>query len=224
MEALVIGTGASMFGNLTYTQMLTNILNPTLNPQLEIYDSVQVVLSAAIVNLSRTGPTNVGAGRRRSRVRRRRVAMGEARAHAEGALPHAHGEGAGRRCTRRCSPRRTWESRRAAGNFNAVFTGDANQQNFWYQFDVVQRPGYLLPDPQFVEPVDDAQRSAASRILQRRRDRSGGFVDRAQSHAAAGHGERDASARGRSGAANGQRAPRGHEAESGAARWRACRR
>jgi hypothetical protein len=31
-----------------------------------------------------------------------------------------------------------------------VFSGNANEQNFWYQFDVVQRAGYLTPNPQFV--------------------------------------------------------------------------
>jgi hypothetical protein len=35
-------------------------------------------------------------------------------------------------------------------DFNAVFSGNSNEQNFWYQFDVVQRSGYLAPDPQFV--------------------------------------------------------------------------
>jgi hypothetical protein len=35
-------------------------------------------------------------------------------------------------------------------NFNAVFSGAANEQNFWYQFAIVQRPGYIAPNPQFV--------------------------------------------------------------------------
>jgi hypothetical protein len=62
MEALVMGTGASMFGDLTYSHALKNELNPPLDDQLDILDSVQVVLDAAIVNLSRTGPRNAGAG------------------------------------------------------------------------------------------------------------------------------------------------------------------
>ena len=37
-----------------------------------------------------------------------------------------------------------------AENFNAVFSGNTGEQNFWYQFEVVQRPGYIAPNPQFV--------------------------------------------------------------------------
>jgi hypothetical protein len=37
-----------------------------------------------------------------------------------------------------------------ADNFNAVFSGNSNEQNFWYQFDIVQRPGYIAPNAQFV--------------------------------------------------------------------------
>jgi len=35
-------------------------------------------------------------------------------------------------------------------NFNAFYSGNANEQNFWYQFAVVQRPGYIAPNTQFV--------------------------------------------------------------------------
>ena len=37
-----------------------------------------------------------------------------------------------------------------ADNYTATFSGLPLQQNFWYQFDVVQRPGYLLPNEAFV--------------------------------------------------------------------------
>ena len=35
-------------------------------------------------------------------------------------------------------------------NYNAFFSGNANEQNFWYQFAIVQRPGYIAPNPFFV--------------------------------------------------------------------------
>jgi hypothetical protein len=37
-----------------------------------------------------------------------------------------------------------------ADNFVAVFSGNTNEQNFWYQFDVVNRAGYLTPNAGFV--------------------------------------------------------------------------
>src|SRR5262249_18410037 len=62
MEALLMGTGADLFGALTYTHALTSERNPPLDPQLAVYDTVQVLLSRAIVELGATGPTNAGPG------------------------------------------------------------------------------------------------------------------------------------------------------------------
>ena len=54
-EALVIGTAADVWGDIPYTQAL-NAATPTLDNQLAVYDSVQVLLSRAIVNLNGAGP------------------------------------------------------------------------------------------------------------------------------------------------------------------------
>src|SRR5947209_4022218 len=50
-EGLLMGTGADLFGDLVYSHALTGEPNPPLDPQLTVYDSVQSVLSRAIVNL-----------------------------------------------------------------------------------------------------------------------------------------------------------------------------
>lgn len=63
MEGALMGTGADLFGALVYSQALQQKPNPKPDPQLTVYDSVQKVLSAAIVNLSSyKGPTNIGPG------------------------------------------------------------------------------------------------------------------------------------------------------------------
>lgn len=61
-EGALMGFGADLFGDLVYSQALKGVPNPTLDPQLQVYDSVQKVLSAAIVNLTAftVGGTNVG--------------------------------------------------------------------------------------------------------------------------------------------------------------------
>ena len=81
----MIGTGADLFGDLVYSQALTDTPNPTLDNQLAVYAAVQTVLSDAITNLAATGGTNFGAGSsdlvyagdphsgRSSRTRRRRA-------------------------------------------------------------------------------------------------------------------------------------------------------
>lgn len=54
-EALIIGTAADLWGDIPYTQALTTAA-PTLDNQFAVYDSVQALLSRAIVNLAGAGP------------------------------------------------------------------------------------------------------------------------------------------------------------------------
>jgi hypothetical protein len=150
MEALVMGTAASMFGDLTYTHALTSELNPPLDKQLAIYDSVQVLLSNAIVNLAKRGGTNVGAadvdlaygGSTARWTKLAHTLKARFLMHTAQVRPAVYAAVVTETNLGLASP---------ADNFNAVFSGNANEQNFWYQFDVVQRPGYLLPDSSFVK-------------------------------------------------------------------------
>lgn len=149
-EALMMGTGADLFGALTYVHALTNESNPPLDPQLAVYDSVQTLLSRAIVDLGATGPTNVGPGAsdlayggdaakwiKLAHTLKARFLM-----HTAEVRPTVYAQVASEARIGIVDP---------ADNFNAVFSGNAQEANLWYQFDVVQRPGYILPDPQFVD-------------------------------------------------------------------------
>jgi hypothetical protein len=149
LEGLLMGTGADLFGDLTYSHALTNERNPPLDPQSAVYDSVQAVLSRAIVHLASTGPTNIGPGpsdlsyggdpvqwTKLAHTLKARFLMHTAEVRPT-VYPQVVAEAILGLTT-------------AADNFNAVFSGATNEQNFWYQFDVVQRPGYLTPNDQFV--------------------------------------------------------------------------
>ena len=57
-EGMLMGTGADLFGNLVYSQALKGTPNPALDPQLNVYDSVQKVLSAGISNMASTAATS----------------------------------------------------------------------------------------------------------------------------------------------------------------------
>ena len=61
LEGMVIGLGADYFGDLVYKGALQGG-DPTLTKQLEVYDSLQVVLGAGITNLTITAATNAGPG------------------------------------------------------------------------------------------------------------------------------------------------------------------
>jgi hypothetical protein len=54
-EALVVGTAADAWGDIPYTQALV-APTPALDNQLAVYDSIQALLSRAIVNLGGAGP------------------------------------------------------------------------------------------------------------------------------------------------------------------------
>lgn len=150
MEALLIGTGADLFGDLTYTHALTSEANPPLDPQLGIYDSVQTLLSRAITEMAKTGPTNIGpaasdlayGGDSQSWIRLAHTLKARFLMHTAEVRPSVY-------------PQVISEASKGimtkAQDFNAVFSGNANEQNFWYQFDVVQRPGYLTPNAGFVQ-------------------------------------------------------------------------
>jgi hypothetical protein len=149
MEALLLGTGADLFGSLTYTHALTSEQNPALDPQMAIYDSVQTLLSRAIVNLAATGPTNVGpaaadlayGGDPAEWTKLAHTLKARFLTHTAEVRPTVYAQVVTEASKGITSP---------DDNFDAVFSGNANEQNFWYQFDVVQRPGYIAPNPQFV--------------------------------------------------------------------------
>jgi hypothetical protein len=149
MEALVIGTGADLFGDLTYTHALTNELNPPLDPQMAIYDSVQVLLSRAIVEMRATGPTNVGpaaadlayGGDADTWIRLAHTLKARFLMHTAEVRPSVYAQVVAEASQGIVDP---------SENFNAIYSGNANEQNFWYQFAIVQRPGYIAPNPAFV--------------------------------------------------------------------------
>jgi starch-binding outer membrane protein, SusD/RagB family len=149
MEALLVGTGADLFGDLTYTHALTSEQNPPLDPQLAIYDSVQALLTRAITEMKASGPSNVGpasadlafGGDPAKWTQLAHTLKARFLMHTAEVRPTVYSQVKTEASQGITDP---------ANNFSAVFSGNANEQNFWYQFDVVNRPGYLTPNPQFV--------------------------------------------------------------------------
>jgi hypothetical protein len=149
MEALVMGTGADLFGDLTYKEALTGESNPPLDPQMSIYDSVQTLLSRAIVQMQASGPTNVGPGAADLSYGGD-PALWTVLAHTLKARFLMHTAKVRPNVYSQVLTEASKGISSASQNFNAIFSGAANEQNFWYQFAVVQRPGYIAPNPQFV--------------------------------------------------------------------------
>jgi hypothetical protein len=142
-EALLIGTAADLFGDVVYSEAYSGP-NPKLDPQLEVYDAIQVVLDNAITNLTRTGATNVGpgaadriyAGDRARWTRVARTLKARYFLHTAEVRPNAYA------LARAQAAQGIMET---AGNYAVPFSGSINEENLSYQFNVVARPGQIAP-------------------------------------------------------------------------------
>jgi hypothetical protein len=150
LEGALMGTGADLFGDLVYNEALTGTPNPLLDPQLQVYDTVQAVLSRGLVNLARTGATNIGPGAadltyggnpsawmQFAHTLKARFYMHTAEVR-PGAYAFALAEA-----------RQGISS--TAGDYVGRFFDASGQQNLWYQFEITAgRHGYVIPSTNFL--------------------------------------------------------------------------
>jgi hypothetical protein len=146
IEAALIGTGADLFGDIVYSNALQDA-NPAPDPQLEIYDQLQTLLDQAITNLG-----GAGAGPGDADL----VYGGDPDkwtklAYTLKARFYLHtAEVVGISAYQAALDAAENGITDPADNYNGVFSGSAGEQNFWYLFAVVNRPGYLAPNEDFV--------------------------------------------------------------------------
>jgi starch-binding outer membrane protein, SusD/RagB family len=155
-EAILMGTAADLFGDLVYKEALAGTPNPVLDDQFTVYDSVQTVLSAAIVNLSTT-PSGINAGPGGADlVYGGDPELWKALAYTLKARFYMH--------TAEVKPEAYAQALLQVpngissddGNFVGAFTSTTNEQNFYYQFNFTAgRAGYLTPNPTFVSLMEE---------------------------------------------------------------------
>jgi hypothetical protein len=145
LEGAFMGTGADLFGNLVYKEAVTGNLTPQLDGQLAVYDSVQTVLSAAITNLSAAASTsNIGPGPA-DLVYGGDPAKWLALAHTLKARFYLNTAEVRPAAYAQALAEAQLGIRSEAGTYFGAFTQATGEQNFWYQFDIVQRPGDMGP-------------------------------------------------------------------------------
>ena len=145
MEGMVIGLGADYFGDLVYKGALQGG-NPELTEQLEVYDSVQVVLDQAIVNLSSTATTNAGPGDA-DLVYGGDADSWIALAHSLKARFYLNTAEVRPGAYAQALAQARLGIQTAAGDYHSVWSGRGGETNFFYQFTTEQRNGYAQPDP-----------------------------------------------------------------------------
>jgi hypothetical protein len=144
MEGMVIGLGADYFGDLVYKGALQGG-NPTLTKQLEVYDSVQAVLSAAITNLASTATTNAGPGPA-DLVYGGNAARWSALAHSLKARFYLNTAEVRPAAYAQALTEARLGIQTAAGDYTSVWSGRGGETNFFYQFTQEQRNGYAQPN------------------------------------------------------------------------------
>jgi hypothetical protein len=154
-EALLMGTGADLFGDLVYSEALLETPNPKLDEQTTIYAAVQTLLTQAITNLQafRGTGTNLGprgadlnyGGNKDQWIRLAHTLKARYYLHTAELQQNAYGQALAEARLGITDP---------ADDFKAVFSGGAGEENFYYQFTFVQRSGYLLPNADFVELLE----------------------------------------------------------------------
>ena len=133
MEGALMGTGADIFGDLVYSKALQEIPNAPLDDQLAVYDSVQKVLSAAIVNISKNGALDFGPGASDLTYGGDRASW-VAFAHTLKARFYMHtGEVRPAAYASALAEAKLGISSNA-GNYVGAFTQTPGEQNFYYQF------------------------------------------------------------------------------------------
>ena len=130
MEAMLIGTAADVWGNVPYREALTSA-TPKLDPQLQVYDDLQLLLDRAIADL--TAGSN--AGRPSDLFYNGSKAKWTALAYTIKARLYLHTVeklGAGQYAKVIAAASKGISS--SSGDLLAVHTSASGQQDVWYQF------------------------------------------------------------------------------------------
>lgn len=153
LEGLMMGTGLDLYGDLVYSQAITGTANPTLDNQLDVYAALQTVLSDAITNMEATGPTNFGAGGSDLAYGGDATAW-TLLAHTVKARLFLHTAEVNPGAYASALTEAQLGITDPADDYKAVWSGNLFEQNFWYQFNVVNRAGYIIPGPFLVSLLE----------------------------------------------------------------------
>lgn len=142
IEALAVGTAADVWGDIPYSQAVNDsILQPQLDPQQQVYETIQAKLDTAITFLQCTGGTCIGpgsvdlwyAGDAAKWTELAHTLKARYYMHVAEQDPSAYALALAQTDSGISTPDNdlvSWQSQ------------DPNEWNLWYQFMVIQRSGY----------------------------------------------------------------------------------
>ncbi len=157
LEALDIGMGASIWGDIPYSEAAGTAVTPKLDKQQDVYAVVQAKLDTAILFIGKTGGTNIGPGSvdltyAGDRTKWTQAAYSlKARYYMHwvegqlvgGAAGAASATACGGDCLVKTVAAAALGISSNANDWQTFHSTTSTEWNFWYQFIVVQRAGDL---------------------------------------------------------------------------------
>lgn len=144
LEALTIGTAADVWGDIPYSQAVSDSLTPKLDPQQDVYAAVQAKLDTAITFLKCATP-GVCAGPGSADIwYNGDPTLWLELAHTLKARYYLHvAEREGRTAYEAALAQADSGISDPSHDLRSYHSTDPNEWNLWYQFMVIQRSGYI---------------------------------------------------------------------------------
>lgn len=159
-EAYEMGMTASMWGDVPYSEAVTDVEQPVLDPQEDIYAAVQTLLDGAIADLqsgSGPGPSSVDlvyGGDPSLWVQAAYTLKARFYLHwieAQDAGMAAAATACGGDCVAKALAAAQNGIASSADDFQTYQADNPGEENFWYQFMTVFRPGYISAGEHLVD-------------------------------------------------------------------------
>jgi starch-binding outer membrane protein, SusD/RagB family len=142
MEAMAVGLATDVWGDVPYSQAVSDTLSPVLDPQEQVYAGIQAKLDTAITMLgSKTGAGPDGADLFYSGDATKWLRL----AHTLKARFYMHTAERVGNAAYQNALAQAQQGLQKGDDLRSYQSSDPNEQNSWYQFTVIQRAGYMSP-------------------------------------------------------------------------------
>lgn len=146
-EAYVMGTAADVWGNIPYSEAGTDVQYPHLDPQSQVYATVQAKLDTALTEL---GGTGAGPGALDLVYGGNKSKWTEA-AHTLKARFHLHMAEVDNSRYAQALAEASQGISISANDFKSYHSSLTSENNIWYQFQVIQRDSYMRVGKRLVD-------------------------------------------------------------------------
>jgi hypothetical protein len=146
-EAYVMGTAADIWGSIPYSEAVGAAVTPVLDPQAAVYAAVQAKLDSAITLLGGTGAGPAGA----DLVYKGNKTKWTQAVHTLKARFYLHMAEVSSSNYALALAQAQQGLSAAANDFKTYHSTTTSENNIWYQFQIVQRDGYLKAGKRLVD-------------------------------------------------------------------------